>query len=156
VDRLLERLQSAGAALAVTAGIAGFLASIGLRQIPALDAGTVRLLGGLLALVGLAGGWATARRAQAIDRVRFEVVADLALTSGEREYAHKEAERERRAAGIVFLALPVALAYWLSYHVTPEIKAMAFPTLTIPPLVGYVVGLGAAHLAARRAGEPPP
>ena len=59
-------------------------------------------------------------RAREIDRERWEVVDDPLLTSGEREYAHKEAERERRWAGTVFLTAPVALAYWTAYQVTPE------------------------------------
>ena len=154
MERHLATFQTVTAVLGVTALLAGFLASIGLRQLPELTPGSLVVLGPLLLAAGAVGGWATMARGAAIDRVRWEVVEDPLLTSGEREYAHKEAERERRMAGLVFFTAPIALSYWLAYHFSRESLLVAPPLLALFPLVGYLAGLGAAHWRARRRSGP--
>jgi hypothetical protein len=147
----LERLQTLAATSAVAGLLLGFLASIGLRLFPALSAAGFWVVAVLLLAAGVGGGLATVARAREIDRRRWEIVEDPMLTSGEREYAHKEAERARRWAGTAFLTAPVALAYWAAYQVTPEAALGAPPLLAAVPLAGYLAGLVSAHLAQRRA-----
>jgi hypothetical protein len=143
-DRWLRRIQGAVTVAAGLSLLFGFLASIGARIFPLLTAAGFRAVAGLLAVAGIGGGLATVARARAIDRRRWHVVEDLLLTSGEREYAHKEAERERRWAGTVFLTAPVAIGYWSAYQVPATIDTgMALGLL---PLAGYLVGFTAARL----------
>lgn len=150
MDRLLERCQTAAGAAAVTGLVLGFLASIGLRLLPPLSPPGFWAVAVLLLVAGAGGGGATVLRARAIDRRRWEVVEDPLITSGEREYAHKEAERERRWAGTVFLTTPIALAYWAAYQVAAGPVFGARPLLAFVPLAGYLVGLAAIHLSRRR------
>lgn len=153
----LRRYQTA-AAIAAGAGLFfGFLASIGLRVLPLLGPAGFWIAAALLTGAGAAGGWATVARGREIDHHRWQVVDDPFLTSGEREYAHKEAERERRWAGTVFLTAPVALAYWTAYQVAPSAMGQDggsglgnTPLLALLPLAGYLAGLVLAHLRARR------
>jgi hypothetical protein len=153
MGRQLERLQTIAAASAVAGLLLGFLASIGLRLFPALDRTGFWIVAVLLLAAGLGGGLATVARARQIDRNRWEVVEDPMLTSGEREYAHKEAERAQRWAGTVFLTAPVALAYWAAYQLSAEVAFAAPPLLAAVPLAGYLAGLVSAHLAQRRRPE---
>lgn len=145
----LETLQTVATVFAVAALGFGFLASIGLALL-ALPPAAFWPMSLLLAVAGAGGGVATVVRGHQIDRRRWEVVEDPLLTSGERKYAHKEAERERRWAGTVFFAAPIALAYWSSYHF-PEGSGMATsPLLALFPLLGYLAGLLATHWRERR------
>lgn len=144
----LETVQKAAAIVAVAALVLGFLASIGLSPVPPL--GSLAEIAFwpvsvLLALAGLAGGILTVARGREIDRVRWELVEDPLMTSGEREYAHKEAERQRRWAGTVFFAAPVALSYWVAYLLQAGTDRPASPLLALVPLSGYLAGLLAAH-----------
>ena len=150
MDRRLQSLQSATAVVGVVALGAGFLASIGLRLLPVLPAAAFWPLSVVLALLGAAGGVATVLRGEAIDRNRWEVVEDPLLTSSEREYAHKEAERQRRWAGTVFFAAPVALAYWAAYQLPADSGLGASPLLAVFPLVGYLAGLLGTYQWGRR------
>lgn len=143
----LQRLQSAAGATAGIALVLGFLASVGLRFFPMLSSAGLWVMAPVLLAAGTVGGAATVGRGEEIDRRRWELVEDPLITSGEREYAHKEAERERRWAGIVFFTAPVALAYCAAGHL-PADAVGAPPLLALVPIAGYLGGLIAAH--ARR------
>jgi hypothetical protein len=157
-DLLLRRVQSAAAFAAGAGLLFGFLASIGLRILPTLGPAGFWIAALVLTLAGAGGGLATVARGEAIDRNRWRVVDDPLLTSGEREYAHKEAERERRWAGTVFLTAPVALAYWTAYQMAPQVASTAgtgsrlgnTPLLALLPLAGYLAGLVVAHVRRRK------
>lgn len=146
----LERLQTAASVAAVTGLVLGFFASIGLRILPVLSPAGFWVAAMLLLAAGAGGGHATVARAREIDRRRWELVEDPLMTSGEREYAHKEAERERRWAGIVFFTAPVALAYWAAYQLSADAALAAPPLLALVPLAGYLAGLLATHWRYRR------
>lgn len=153
-DVLLGRCQTAAAWIAGAGLLFGFLASIGLRILPALGSAGFWIAAVVLTAAGAGGGLATVARGEAIDRHRWRMVEDPLLTSGEREYAHKEAERERRWAGTVFLTAPVALAYWTAYQVAPIADTGSrlgnTPLLALLPLAGYLAGLAFAHLRRRK------
>lgn len=140
-----ERLQAAAGAAAVAGLVLGFFASIGLRLFPVLSPAGFWVAAALLLAVGAVGGLATVARGREIDRRRWELVEDPLITSGEREYAHKEAERERRWAGMVFFTAPIALAYWAAYQLSADAALGAPPLLALVPLAGYLAGLLTAH-----------
>lgn len=149
MPRLLERLQGVLFAAAVAGLAVGFFASIGLRVLPLLDRTGFWVVVALLLLLGLGGGAATVVRAWEIDRRRWEAAEDPLITSGEREYAHKEAERERRWAGIVFFTSPIGLGYCAAYHLGPDTVDHAPAFLALLPVAAYLVGYLAAHAAQR-------
>lgn len=149
MPRFLERLQSFLLAAAIAGLAIGFLASIGLRIFPLLDRAGFWTVVTLLLLAGLGGGVATVVRAREIDRRRWEAVDDPLITKGEREYAHKEAERERRWAGIVYFTSPIALGYCAAYHLGAGAAENAPALLSLLPLASYLVGYVAAHAVQR-------
>lgn len=146
----LESVQTVATVAGVAALALGFLASIGLRLVPVLPASAFWPLSLTLGLLGAAGGVITVVRGRSIDRRRWEAVDDPLLTSGEREYAHKEAERQRRWTGTVFFATPVALAYWAAFQLPAEAGLGTTPLLALFPLAGYLIGLLGAHWWWRR------
>jgi hypothetical protein len=140
------RLPAAATALAVACGLLGFLASLELYLLPPFPAPLVWLAHPLLAAFGAAAGAAAVARGREIDRARWEVADEPLATSGERELAHKEAERQRRLAGTALLAAPVFVGYWLLYQVPAA--GLAAWLLPATALVGWAVGYGVANRRA--------
>jgi hypothetical protein len=143
----LERAQRIAVWVSAFCFLVGFLASIGIFLLPfpgGLDLALPLHL--LLGLAGAVAGAATAVRGRQIDRRRWEILEDPLLTDGERELAHREAERQRRVSGTVFLLAPVALGYWAAYQLAGDGGGSpAAYLLTASPMLGFVVGLLAAN-----------
>ncbi len=146
----LERLERAALWVAVVCAALGFLTSGGCLHLPSAPRAALGLLHPLLFLMGAGAGWAVVVRGRDIDRRRWQIVREDRLTSGERDWAHKEAERQRRWAGTSFLAAPVMLGYWLAYQVEGGGRLLAAQLLSVTALAGAVTGLVAAHLHGRR------
>lgn len=156
MDQRLESLQTFAAGLAAASLALGFLAAIGLRIFPPLAPGLFWPVLLLLTGCGGAAGVLTVGRGHEIDRRRWEVALDPLITSGEREHAHHEAERERRWAGTVFFLAPLALAYWATYQFPAGIALTKAPLLALLPLGGYLGGLLAGAWRARDRPRPGP
>lgn len=141
----LARLQRAATVVAVIGAALGFATSVGCGVAPPGDPGWARLAHPLLLLLGAACGLATVLRAREIDRRRWRELEEPLLTSGEREYAHKEAERDRRLAGTSFLAAPLLLGYWAAYQLggTADLVTGLLP---LSPMAGFAAALLAARL----------
>lgn len=149
----LQRLQRLSWGVAVAGVVLGLAASGGCYAVPAGGPGWAWFLHPLVLVVGAAGGLAAVLRIREIDRRRWELVSDPTLTKGERELAHREAERERRFAGTAFLAGPFMFAYWMLYQASPGEVGVAQGLLPIVCVVGYGLGLLVGHLRWR---EQPP
>lgn len=136
----LERAQRVSFWVAVVSATLGFLTSAGCRMLPAVSSSWIGWLHGLLLVLGAVAGYLAVGRGREIDRQRWRVAEDPSLTSGERDYAHKFAERERRGAVTSFLAAPLMLGYWLAYQVVGEGQDLAAQLLPATALLGSVGG----------------
>lgn len=152
----LERLERVALWIAVTCGTLGFLTSAGCANLPELPSAAVPWLHLLLFPFGAAAGLFATRRGAEIDRRRWQIVQDPSLTSGEIDWAHKNAENSRRWAGSKFLAAPVLLGYWMAYQVEGRGATLAAQLLAASALVGYFGGLVLARLREDPAGLDPP
>jgi len=153
----LERAQRVSFWVAVVSATLGFLTSAGCRMLPEISSSWVGLLHGLLFVLGAVAGFLAVGRGRDIDRERWRVAEDPTLTSGERDYAHKYAERERRVAVTSFLAAPLMLGYWLAYQVVGEGQDLAPQLLPATALLGSVVGWIGARLreSPEESADPP-
>ena len=79
-------------------------------------------------------------RSREIERERWRVVADGTLTSGEREYAHREAEQQMRSAGTVFLLAALSVGFWLSYQLREDGTIGPADFLIVSSFVGFILG----------------
>lgn len=137
----VERSQKISFWVAVIAAGLGLMASTGCSPLPELPAGAVWLLHPLLLLIGVFAGLANVRRAADLDRERWRVAEDPTVTSGEREYAHKHAERERRWAGVSFAGGPLMLGYWLAYQSQGSDQRLESHLLPVTGLTGFALGI---------------
>jgi len=138
----LQRAQTVAAVVAFLALVLGFLASIGVRLLPQGGETAAWVLHAVLLLIGAAGGLATAIRGRQVDEKRWELLDDPMMTSGERELAHREAERERRWASTVFFVMPILLGYWWANLLSGEDGGSLLTfLLTASPMIGFLVGL---------------
>ena len=142
----LRRLQRASFWMAVICATLGFLASAGCRMAPEIPASGLGVLHILLLVLGGLLGHFSVFRSQEIDQERWHIAEDPSLTSGERDYAHRNAERKRRVASTSFLAAPLMLGYWMAYQVEGEGESLAAQLLPVSALVGAVIGLLTARL----------
>lgn len=106
--------------------------------------------------LGAWAGWLTTVRNRQIDQQRWELVQDPALTRGEREWAHKEAEADRKRAAASFLASPLLIAGWLAYSVREGAPPLASDLMPTSALIGFGLGLAWAYLKQRRQPPQPP
>ena len=144
----LQTLQRVAFWVAITAAALGFVTSAGCGFGPKIPQSGLGLLHGALIVIGILAGYLAVARGDEIDRERWQIAEDPALTSGERDYAHKNAERLRRSASTAFLAAPLMLGYWLAYQVEGEGEALKAQLLPVSALVGAVIG----WIVARRRG----
>ena len=152
----MVRLQRVSFWVAVVSATLGFLTSAGCRMLPEIPSVMVGWLHGLLLALGLVAGWLAVGRSREIDRERWRIAEDPDLTSGERDYAHKYAERERRSAATSFLAAPLMIGYWLAYQVVGEGELLAAQMLPVSALVGSVLGwiVGRRSASTAEGGDP--
>lgn len=152
----LERLQRISFWLAIAGGALGFLTSAGCSMAPAIPVGWVNVLHPMLLVIGGLLGYFSVFRTEEIDRERWRIAEDSSLTSGERDYAHRFAERQRRGASTAFLAAPLMLGYWMAYQVEGEGSELAAQLLPVTAVLGSLTGLLIARskVAATRRGKP--
>jgi len=135
----LERFQKVALWVAVGGATIGFLTSTGCQMLPNAPRQVLPLLHPVLFALGAVFGVASQRRSEEIDRERWKIVEEPLLTGGERDWAHKNAERKRRGAGTAFLAAPLALGYWLAHQI--EGRGLAADLLAATAVLGAVAGL---------------
>jgi hypothetical protein len=151
----LERLQRASLWIAAAAALLALVAAAGRGPLPDRGGAWVWGLHPLVLALGAAAGALTTARHRQIDRERWERVQDSALTKGERQWAHQEAEAQRKRAAASFLASPVLLAGWFASHLRQVEPSLSGELLPITALAGYGLGLLGSYWRARR-GEPGP
>ena len=124
----------------VCAGL-GLVTSSGCSPFPTFSEQTLWFLHPTLFLLGCICGYLSVLRVKEIDRDRWTIAEDPSLTSGEREYAHKYAERERRWAAAAFGAAPLMVGYWWAYQVSLGNDRLTAHLLPVTGIVGFAVGL---------------
>jgi hypothetical protein len=149
----MKRAQSLALITAIGCGVIGLMTATGCPVLAPGDPGAAAWLHPLVMVVGAVAGFCFSLRARQIDAERWRVVDDSTITRGEREYAHREAEREKKSAGIVFLMAPLTFGFWLASHLRGE-RVSAADLLSVTPLLGFLLGMGVARLALR--GKPAP
>lgn len=151
----VERWQRIAVWVAGVSVLLGLGASTGCVVVPKGPPSFAWLLHPLVMLLGALGGYATMLRKREIDERRWEIVQDDQLTSGERQYAHREAEREIRIAGTVFLLAAVGFGYWMAYQFNVEEAVTVADFLIVTPLFGFLAGLlfGLSRTAPRSEGS---
>jgi len=120
--------------------VLGFVASLGHGPLPPLPVASVSPLHVVLAVAGFAAGRLAARRQAEIEARRAEYLQDPHATKGERETAHKDAERDLRFAHMALVGAPLALGYWLAYELAPGAPPWG-RALPAAALIGYGLSL---------------
>ena len=147
-------LQRASLWLAIPCFLLGLLATGGCSPFPAGDPAWAWMLHPLLLGLGAAAGALGAARGREIDAARWRALAEPGITKLEREYAHSEAEAERKRAGIGFLLLPAGVGFALASHFSVVARSRVVDLLLVTALAGFALGL---WLGGRRAAsEGPP
>ncbi len=141
----LERLQQAALTVAGVGAVLGFASSGGCHVFPAAPPSLEIPLHGLLLALGIGAGWLSFLRAQQVERHRWRTVQEPLATQGEKEYAHKEAESQRRFAGTAYLLAPMGLAFWLANHFDLHGEFTLSDLFLVTPLLGFLIGLLAAN-----------
>ena len=147
----LVPLQRASLWIAGAAFLLVLAASGGCQVLPAGIPSLAWVLHPAVLLLGFVAGWLTTLRHREIDGERWRVVADPLLTKGEREYAHKEAEAERRRAAVCFIAAPLLLAWLLASRFRGPGSHLVTDLLAVTTLAGYGAGLAWGELRGRGA-----
>jgi hypothetical protein len=136
-----RRVQGIAFWLLVVGGVLAVGAATGLAPIPKGPPALAWKLHPVLIVFGFGCGLAAVGRAREIDRERWRVLADDALTKGEREWAHKEAESEIRGSGTVFVLCCVAWGAFGAYQLREANTVGAADFLMVSPILGFGLGL---------------
>ena len=136
-----DRQQQAAFWVLIVFAVATLVFGAGLVESPPAPGWIAWALHPLLLAVGFLCGAATVRRSREVDARRWELVEDETLTRGERLYAHREAERENKVAGSIFLLAGISVGACAAYVLrTPEQIGVA-DFLILSPLLGFLAGL---------------
>ena len=141
---LLQRWERISLSVAGVACLLVFLTAGGCSPLPLGPPSAALWLHPLFLGLGVAAGFAAAFRFHEVDQQRWRTVADPQLTKGEREWAHKEAENQRRFASSAYLSAPLGLSFWLAYQFQGRFKLPDISpadVLMLTPLAGFLLGL---------------
>ncbi len=138
---LLERSQHGAVVVAVIGGVLGLATAGGCSAMPAGPSGLAGLIHGLLFVLGAGGGILAALRIDEVEEARWSAAKDPLATKGEREYAHREAESQRRVASTAFLLAPIGVGYWLAYVFETEEQFSLSDLFLVTPLLGFFLAL---------------
>jgi uncharacterized membrane protein YbhN (UPF0104 family) len=136
-----KRIQRVAFWLMVAGVVLAASAAVGITSLPSNPPALVWSLHAVLLALGVGCGFAAVGRSREIDRERWRLLGDTSLTSGEREYAHREAEAELRSAGRVFVLSGVALGAFAAYLLRTPGEIGAADLLIVTPLLGFAAGL---------------
>ncbi len=151
----LERGETVSLGVAIVAGLLGLLTSVGFGPLPLMPSWVAWALHPVMLLVGGAAGVLAVRRIQQIEEVRWQIANQELVTQAEVDHAHREAERQRRYAGTVYLLAPLMLGYWGAYQVESDGALTLAGLLLVTPFVGFGLGLGLELLRQRRLADAP-
>lgn len=159
----LERIEKLCAPAIGLFVLLWILTAFGVPILPPLPAAGIVLLAAALAALSFAGGRAAVLRSLEINEKRWEIVSEPLLTGAEREWAHKEAERQMRWASTMFFSAPLALGVCLGEHLrSVSTDPLASGPASVGPLAlllagAPLLGFFAGYLYARsRHKELPP
>jgi hypothetical protein len=96
-------------------------------------------------ILGGLSGLAVILRKREIEARRWELVQDGALTSGEREVAHRDADQAVRVAGRTFFLAAVSSGGWLSYQFRDPEQFTPSDLLILAPVLGFLIGLALSN-----------
>lgn len=147
-----ERWQVGAVAVAVTGGLLGLLTAGGCSPTPPGPPGLAGGIHVLLLLLSVAAGIAAFLRMREVETARWQAAQDPYATKGEREYAHREAESQRRMASTAFLLAPIGIAFWLAYVFESQGRFTPSDLFLITPVLGFLLTL----MIAPRFLPPPP
>lgn len=150
---LLERIQHGAIAVAVVTGALGLLAAGGCSIAPEGKPELAGLVHVFLLLISVGAGIVAALRVNEVEQARWQAVQEPMATKGEREYAHREAESQRRGTATAFLLAPLGVAFWLAHLFETEGVFSLSDLFLVTPVVGYLIAL---LIASRRFSSPPP
>ena len=139
--RPLRQAQQACLWLAAALFLLGLLATGGCSPFPAGQPDRAWMLHPLLLVAGAAAGAVAAARGREIERERWRTVAEPGITKWEREHAHREAEADRRRAGVAFLLLPAGLGFALAAHFGDAGRSRVADLVLVTALAGFGLGL---------------
>lgn len=138
----LEKLERVSLGVAIGGGVLSLASAGGCSLLATPNTGWTWFLHPLVFLLSAAAGVVTMLRGVEIDRRRWEIVDEPLLTSGEREHAHKEAERQRRHAGTLLLLGPLMVGFWLSQEYrSAGLGRLATDLLSVAGLFGFFAGI---------------
>lgn len=146
----LQRGETVALGVALGAGLLGLLTSVGFGPLPLAPTWVAWVLHPLMLLAGGTSGVLAVRRVQQIEDIRWQIVNQELVTQAEVDYAHREAEHQRRHAGTVYLLAPLMLGYWSAYQVESEGALTLAGSLLVTPFIGFGLGLGLELLRLRR------
>ena len=138
---LLAKLQTGSVGLAVAGGVLGFLTAGGCSATPTAPPGWAGPVHLLLLLVSALGGICAAFRIREVETARWQAVNDPLATKGEREYAHREAESQRRWAATAFLLGPIGVAFWLAYAFETPGRFSLSDLFLVTPMAAFLIAL---------------
>jgi hypothetical protein len=147
----LRRLQRLALRVAVAAALLGLATASGCAPGLGLTRSTLGLLHPLFLLLGGLAGWVAALRMGEIDRERWRIARDPDLTSGERQYAHREAEARRRRAAASLLGAPLLIGYCTTGQIDASRESLAAQLLGVTALAGGILGLAVSRYRERGA-----
>jgi len=147
----LRRLQRLALRVAIVAALLGLATASGCAPGLELSRASLGVLHPLLLLLGGLAGWAASRRMGEIDNERWRIARDPDLTSGERQYAHREAEARRRRAAAALLGAPLLIGYCSAGQIEAARESLAAQLLGVTALAGGIVGLIVGRRLAGRA-----
>lgn len=140
-SRRLRLIERGALATAVLTALLGLGTSGGCGVLPAGNPSAAWLVHLAVGALAAGAGVVAALRHRDIERARWRAAHDPHATKGEREYAHREAESQRRFSATVLLLAPLGVGYWMAYVFDSPGALSASDFLLVTPTAAFFAGL---------------